>query len=161
MPGAMQRVTFAVFIASTAIGTAHAVTDNAFNYSIAKTGHLTISTFAMQPVNPKTADYTMVENYLQTGVSSPTLCFITGINLPDRATITRVAIYYKQLYQRQTAHVLAAPPQAERWTTERIAEHTVTDSSDVRRVAMAPVHAARVQVINSDYSYGFTVCLGS
>jgi hypothetical protein len=88
-----HHVVFGTLVAATTIGAAQAITDSNFIYSSPKTGFYSIDSAALTPENEL-----IVYNSGLHGISPATAasgCFVTGVNLPNRATITDLDVWFR------------------------------------------------------------------
>ena len=140
-------------------GTANAVTDTNFKYTAPRTGYFTIDSLAMSPAGAG-SDYT-IDFSGGVGLSvNGGPCFTAGVNLPNGATITNVAAYYRSgmgsdLIVKLFSHKLADG------VSNEIAAKILTDNSGIRKVTnltLVPTPAALI-VNNAQFSYGLGICL--
>lgn len=146
-------------IGSLLVGSAVAITDDAFKYPSPKTGYVNVSTMAFAPdsLQGATDDYFNTWNESLTNQATGR-CFNAGVNLPQGATMTKVTFYYRSdatsdlggyLVRRNAAHgsgvyVVSVSP---------------TDDDDVATEVSASIPSTYRTVNNKKFAYGVGVCM--
>jgi hypothetical protein len=140
------------------MGSAGAVTDIIFKYKTPKTGYFTVGPMSLIPDSAgATGDY--VSNYAA-GTFTGQGCFNTGVNLPNGATITKIAVSYKSGVAHDIDVLMSRFPVAG-GVPQAVAQQTIVDNKDLRKmVALTPV-AANAVVNNLSFAYGIAFCLGT
>jgi hypothetical protein len=147
--------------ALTLSGAAQAITDTVFRYSTPKNGYFTIHVMAMTPdSNASANDYLIdVGGTLSTGTAN--LCFVTGVNLPHGATMTRLAVWYTS-NGSSIAVVNLVRETLANGTTNVITIPDTGDGSGTRTLSNTVIpNNALAKVNNAQYAYGFGICLGN
>jgi hypothetical protein len=73
-------------------GAAHAITDTVFKYSTPQTGYVSLGPFAFGPAT-NNVSYSITPNYISSSEVGD-VCFLSGVNLPNGATITQVRAWF-------------------------------------------------------------------
>jgi len=150
-----------LFAALALSGAAQAITDNIFRYTTPKNGYFTIHVMAMTPdSNASANDYLIdVGGHLSTGANN--LCFVTGVNLPNGATMTRLAVWYTSGAASDPVVNLVRETLANGVTNVITIPNTFDDSGTRTLSNTAIPNNALAKVNNGQYAYGFSICPGS
>jgi hypothetical protein len=142
-------------------GTAQAITDTIFKYSAPKTGYFTIDAMAMAPNGGSSAAEFGIawDAGLTTGNNH---CFNAGVNLPNGAHITGVAIFYKSGATSDVSVEFLRKNLAN-GTFVDVAIDDIADDTNTRQAAAIPLSStlSHLVVDNAHYSYGFGICMGN
>lgn len=143
-------------------GAAVATTSRVFKYSAPQQGFFAINPAAMAPSDSAFADnYFVAFGYLSkhTRDSQPS-CFVTGVNLPQGAKLRSVWSFAESGPEDDLQVILFRQSQKnEKPPKEIINKHYVENTGDYT-VFKTDVPAALRVVDNSEFTYGFQVCLG-
>jgi hypothetical protein len=141
-------------------GAARAVTDTIFRYSTPKTGYYTIDPLAMAPVTflATSADAYVIDAIGLFNAGSYYQCFSTGVNLPNGATITRIAAWLRSSTNGNPNVYLHRKALLD-GTNERVASQVLNDDTAQRKSVGANAVSSVARVNNGRYSYAFGVCL--
>lgn len=136
-------------------GAAHAITDTVFKYSTPKTGYLSFGPFAFGPA-ANIQSYTITPNYIQ---SSGGVCFLSGVNLPNGATITTLTGWFASSSGNAKVTLWRQP--VDSFAEEVIAErHDLDTSGALQRVSVNATQSAAI-VDNQRYFYELMGCFDS
>jgi hypothetical protein len=138
---------------------AQAATDTIYKYTTPKTGYFAISPLAMA-ADSEGADFfaNFSGGSIKLNANSNT-CFMTGVNLPNGATITGVAVFYSsggsfspnfQMLQHKLSD----------GTLTTIANESLTDNTGSRKSKALTLQTPDVKVNNLANVYSFATCLG-
>lgn len=142
-------------------GAAQAITDNVFRYTTPKTGHFSIHVMAMAPDgNISANDYiTDWGGTLSTGMANH--CYITGVNLPHGATMTRLTVWYTSNGSSDPIVNLIRETLANGTTNVITIPNTFDDSGTRTQSNTVIPNNTLAKVNNAQYAYGFGICLGN
>ncbi len=160
--GWIGRILAGAAVSSMLIGTAFAITANTFSYSRIKTGYYSIHPGALAPIDTLAAsnyNVNFVNPSMDTG-SGSSVCFSTGINLPNGASIVSLTIFY-QSNASSNISALMTRLALSTGIPDNFLFQIISDDSDVRRRSVFPVPAASQFVDNSAYAYALAVCIAA
>ena len=137
--------------------TAQAITSNTFTYSALKAGYYSIDPMALAPRTDQSANaYTIT--LAPVSLTSSGGCFNTGVNLPQGAKVTSVAVWYSsgaasdvdiRLFRNKLADGSSA----------LLVDRLILDNANTRKVVVTAVNPSLAIIGNNAFSYGFIVCL--
>jgi hypothetical protein len=140
-------------------GAGLAVTDTIFKYTTEKTGYFGIDAMAMAPAGNLSADDYVID-WVGGLFANSTQCFNTGVNLPNGATITQLAIW-------TTSGTVSNPfvwflrKKLTDGVPNTIVNAVASDNSATRKQKNFSIANTAVAVVNNaQYVYGLGVCVG-
>jgi hypothetical protein len=143
-------------------GAAHAITDTVFRYSSPKQGYVSFDPMAFTPQsNNDASDYSLgwVSNFGITTGSN--MCFNTGVNLPQGATITGLTIWERSTVANISPAITFKRRSVVTGVVEVIGIKDFTDTSGTRKALNVTISSAMNVVDNSRYTYGLGGCINS
>jgi hypothetical protein len=136
---------------------ADALTSNAFRYSAPRTGAYSINAAAL---SPDSNSLTYSNRSLASSLTSPGVgCFVTGLNLPDRASLTGLTVWYRKNSANSMVFYLYQNRLSSGSEQTILAREPATTSGD-RSERSFPIPRG-VTIANNANSYGFAVCFNS
>ena len=153
------RITAAAIVGViAAIGTAEAITDTAFIYSTAKTSWVSINPSDLAPdQNGVSYHITPAELFV---TATTTSCFEGGVHLPQGATITQVAVWFRSSVGSDISVALDRMSLVD-GILATVAVASPHDDSNFRKQINIVPQAANAVVNNGLYRYSFVVCPNS
>jgi hypothetical protein len=147
-----------VVIALSFSSVAQAITDTIFRYSSPKTGYYMIDRMAMSPQDTTAAGASFSIDAGDGGLTAGTqACFVTGVNLPQGATITGARVWYRSGAGGNPIVNLVVHRLSD-GQVFLIAGQTLVDDSALRKAVNITVPAGQT-VDNAGKSYGLQICL--
>jgi hypothetical protein len=140
-------------------GLARAITDTVFRYATPQTGHYSISPMALAPTAGGNTDYSITEHAIAPSPANTFGCFVTGLNLPERARITELRIWAATDTNTGVQAILFRSELAN-FPAEALVNMISHDTSAVRFAMAAAVPADKAVVLNQRYSYAVEICMG-
>jgi hypothetical protein len=136
-------------------GAAHAITDTVFRYSAVQTGYYSINVAALVP-SVAGADYAVSAN--TSSIQSSTMsCYETGVNLPDRAKMTGVTVWYDDSGSGIVTNLIRI--NLNTGLNDNLLSK-INNSSGGNRVArLYPLSGAIATINNKGFSYALAICM--
>jgi hypothetical protein len=135
-------------------GVAYAITSNSFDYSVPKTGWLSVNAAAMVPEH-EGLSYTNRVLSSSLEASGPG-CFQGAVNFPDRAKINGFLVWSAETSPGQMVFYLFRN-RLSNGTENSIVAADSTDTSGRRVLGRYPIRGSAV-IANDTFSYGLAVC---
>lgn len=138
-------------------GLARAITDTVFHYSTPQTGYYSISPMALVP-NSGSTGYSTTEQSIFTSPTGTYGCFVTGVNLPDRARIAELRTWAATDTDLGIQAILFRV-QLSDGTSDALVNMISHNTSSTRFAMAAAVAADKAVVVNQRYNYAVEICL--
>lgn len=140
---------------------ANAVTDTIFQYKTPKTGYFSVSPEALAPENSDGAKVYLNAPNLVRPTFGAAVCMVTGVNLPNGASIKAVTAWVSSDVDRGVLiELFRNNPATGQLTLIDSAESH--DTTQTRGAIEARFVAGAAPVVNNQhFNYAFAVCLGT
>lgn len=145
-------------VASVVSGVAFAVTSPNFTYSANQTGYLILGPAVMTPANASAANDYVLDRH---GVRSNTttgVCFLTGVNLPDRAVLRNLTVYLTSDNQSDLQVAFDRTRLADNENYRVFNKQPFENSSTYQKITY-PFPPEVSTINNAAYAYSLQVCL--